>query len=108
MPNYVKSIQKIFSPTEKDNQSTEWDKVRIFSTPCPTCMGLSVERLSFEISKGNLSKDNVSKDGPAQFGSLIELWDTIPESSLSRKQVVTHPSKHNLHKCNGLGPESTV
>ena len=69
----------------------------------PTCARLSFERLSFDISK-----DSLSKDGPAQFGPIIELLDAIPDSALSSKQVVPHPSKHNLHKYHDLGSEPTV
>jgi len=39
---------------------------------------------------------------------MITLLDAIPDSTLSSKQVVPHPSKHNLHEGHDLGPESTV
>ena len=54
------------------------------------------------------SKDSVSKDGPAQVGPIIEFLDAVPDSTLSSKQVVPQPSKHDLHKFEGLDPESTV
>jgi len=77
-------------------------KVKVFLC-IPTCAELSFEKMSFENSK-----DSRSKDGPAQFGPISVLWDAIADSTLSSKQVVPHPSKHNLFKCHDLDPESTV
>ena len=74
----------------------------------PTCAGLPFERLSFDTPKDSLSKDSLSKDSPAQFGARIELLDAIPDSTLSSKQVVPHPSKHDLHQRHDLPPEATV
>jgi len=48
------------------------------------------------------------KDGPAQVGPTIECLVATPESTLSSKQAVPHPSKHNLHKWHNLSLESTV
>ena len=50
----------------------------------------------------------ISKDGPAQVDPIIAFLDAIPDSTLSSKQVVPHPSEHNLHKCHDLDLESTV
>jgi len=57
---------------------------------------------------GPLSKDGLSKDGTEQIRPIIGLLDALPDSTLSSKQVVPHPNKHNLYKYHDLGPESTV
>ena len=54
------------------------------------------------------ARDRLLKDGPVQVGPIIEFLEAVPDSTPSSKQMVPHPSKHNLHKCIDLDPESTV
>jgi len=75
----------------------EQNKIKVFRT-----MVVWVQPARDRLLKDCLltfSKDSLSKDGPAQVGPIIALLDAIPDSTLSSKQVVPHPNKHNFHKC---------